>query len=143
MFWKFNKCVKKISLALGKLYIFFIKWGPMGSSLRMLQNSKLICITHIKVQESYAIKEGAKMLCNKCSFIRNFRRGILLHNIPSNDNKNARKIKIQAKTHVTTMFQALFITNIIYLFCCKVLISFKLKKTNILEFKSASFYEYF
>jgi hypothetical protein len=41
------------------------------------------------------------------------------------------------------MFQALFITNIIYLFCCKVLISFKLKKTNILEFKSASFYEYF
>jgi len=68
----------------------------------MLQNSKLICITHIKVQESYAIKEGAKMLCNKCSFIRNFRRGILLHNIPSNDNKNARKIKIQIETGFTT-----------------------------------------
>ncbi len=74
----------------------------MGSSLRMLQNSKLVCITHIKVQESYAIKEGAKLLCNKCSFIRIFRKGILLHNIPSNDNKNARKIKIQIETRFTT-----------------------------------------
>jgi hypothetical protein len=54
------------------------------------------------VQKSYAIKEGTKMLCNKCSFRRKFRRGILLHNIPSNDNKNARKNKIQIENSFTT-----------------------------------------
>jgi hypothetical protein len=68
----------------------------------MLQNSILVCITHIKVQESYAIKEGAKMSCNKCSFIRKFKMGILLHIIPNNDNKNARKIKILIETRFTT-----------------------------------------
>jgi len=89
----------------------------MGSSLRMLQNSKLVCITHIKVQESYAIKEGAKMLCNKCSFIRIFRKGILLHNIPSNDNKNARKIKIQIETRFTTNLGGKGILNHLYCQC--------------------------
>jgi hypothetical protein len=68
----------------------------------MLKKSKLVCITHIKVQESDAIKEGAKMLCNKCSFIRKFRRGILFHNIPNNDNKNAKKIKVQIESCFTT-----------------------------------------
>jgi hypothetical protein len=45
--------------------------------------------------------KGARNLCNKCSFIRKFRRGIFLHIIPINDNKNARKIKNQIEACFT------------------------------------------
>jgi hypothetical protein len=48
-------------------------------------------------------------------------KGHLLHKIWSGDNKNKNKIKINVKTHFTTNleekkeFQALFITNVLFL----------------------------
>ncbi len=50
-----------------------------------------------------------------------FMKGHLLHKIWSGDNKNNKKIKINVKTHFTTNleenkeFQALFITNVLFL----------------------------